>query len=275
MAAHELLLIDAFADGPFTGNPAAVVLLDAPADAAWMQAVAAELKQSETAFCWPHQAERAPGEGPGPEWKLRWFTPRCEVELCGHATLATAHALWSTGRLDRDEAAVFRTRAGLLQAWRVGEEIELDLPATPDEPVTLTQELAMAFRLPPRYLGRYRDSYVIELESESAVRSVTPDPALLLEAGGHGYTVTARASADKPYDFVLRYFAPAVGVPEDPVTGAAFACLGPYWSLRLGRPDLVGRQVSARGGTVRVHSSEARVRLGGRARTVVQGALLG
>lgn len=275
MSASELLIVDAFASTPFTGNPAAVVLLDAPADPAWMQRVAEELKQSETAFCWPHQPERAPGEDEGPEWKLRWFTPTVEVDLCGHGTLATAHALWQTGRLDRTQPAVFRTRSGLLQAWAVGEEIELDLPADPDEPVTLTQEISAAFRLPPRYLGRNQRHFVIELESESAVRSVDPDPALLIEAGGHGYICTARAGADKPYDFVLRYFAPAVGVPEDPVTGSAFCCLGPYWALRLGRPDLVGRQVSRRGGTVRVHTTDARVRLGGRAITVVQGALLG
>lgn len=270
---HPLLLVDAFADAPYTGNPAGVVLLDGPADPAWMQRVAEELKQSETAFCWPHP-DAVPADEPA--WQLRWFTPTTEVDLCGHATLATAHALWETGRLRPEQAAHFRTKSGLLQAWCVRPgEVELDLPAEPEQEVTLTQELARAFRLPPRYLGRNRLDMVVELESESAVRAVAPDPARLREADVRGFIVTARAAADRPYDFVLRYFAPAVGVPEDPVTGSAFCLLGPYWALRLGRDDLVGRQVSARGGTVSVRTAGARVRLGGRAVTTVRGTLRG
>ncbi len=281
MTDHPFFLVDAFADGPLTGNPAAVVLLDGPAEPAWMAAVAAEMQQSETAFCW----RRAPAEPSSTAaadddtlWTLRWYSPTMEVDLCGHATLATAHALWASGRLAPDAVAAFHTRSGLLQAWKVREPdgtstIELDLPALPDSPVTLTQDIARALRLPPRYLGRGRDDFVVELESESAVRSVQPDLDLLTAAGGRCFIVTARAAEDKPWDFVLRVFAPALGVPEDPVTGSAFCVLGPYWALRLGRDELVGRQVSNRGGTVRVRTTGQRVRIGGRARIVVEGVL--
>lgn len=285
-SAPDLFLIDNFTDGPHSGNPAAVVLLEAPADPGWMQRVAQEMNQSETAFVWPLPPPAGAPPPPEPEWALRWFTPRTEVDLCGHATLAAAHALWESPRLSRSLAAVFRTKSGLLQAWSVppsdgqpaqagAGDIELDLPAEPEQEVTLTQEISRAFRLPPRYLGKNRLDTVIELESESAVRSVRPDMDLLLAAGGRGFIVTARAKEDRPYDFVLRYFAPAVGVPEDAVTGSAFCLLGPYWALRLGKDDLVGRQVSERGGTVRVRTTESRVRLGGRARTFLRGTLQG
>ncbi len=273
MAGHDLMLVDAFADQPHTGNPAAVVLLESPPTPDWMQRVAAEMNQSETAFCWPRGGLDIASE---PMWTLRWYTPTTQVELCGHGTLATAHALWETGRLGPDTPALFHTRGGLLQAWRVPGppvEIELDLPADPDESVTLSQEIARAFRLPLRYLGRNRTDFVVELESEAAVRSLDPDLDLLREAGGRCFIATAKASPDAPWDFVLRVFAPSLGLDEDPVTGSAFCLLGPYWSLRLGRPDLVGRQVSARGGTVRVHTSEQRVRLGGSAVTVFEGKL--
>ncbi|MCB9778900.1 MAG: PhzF family phenazine biosynthesis protein [Alphaproteobacteria bacterium] len=280
MPAHEFLLVDAFADGPLTGNPAAVVLLDHPTDdAQWMQRVAAEMNQSETAFV-SLREDQARGQDQ-PLWNLRWFTPRTEVDLCGHATLASAHALWATGRLAADQGADFRTRSGLLRAWRMAAdagasaEIELDLPARPERDVTLTHELSVAFDQPLQYVGRNQDDFVVELDDEAAVRAVSPSRDALLAAGGRGFIVTARADADAPYDFVLRFFAPAVGVDEDPVTGSALACLGPYWAQRLGRGDLIARQLSARGGTVSVRTAGDRVRLGGRAVTVVQGVLRG
>jgi PhzF family phenazine biosynthesis protein len=257
-----ILTVDAFTDRPFAGNPAAVCLLRAPRDASWMQDVAREMNLSETAFL----LRRTDG------FDLRWFTPAVEVDLCGHATLASAHALWEEGLLDRSRTARFHTRSGILTARRNGDWIELDFPATPAEPVAAPAELDRAIRAAFRHVGRSRFDFLVELESEGAVRDVRPDFALLGSLTARGLIVTSRAE-DASFDFVSRFFAPACGIDEDPVCGSAHCCLGPFWGSRLGKDELIGRQISARGGTVRVRLEGDRVALGGQAVTVLRGEL--
>ncbi len=257
-----LLQIDAFTDRPFAGNPAAVCLLDAPADATWMQQVAREMNLSETAFAHPE----------GDTFRLRWFTPAVEVELCGHATVATAHALWETGRLPRTAPARFDTLRGRLgAAWRDGW-IELDFPALPPREAALPPGLAEALAVRPTWSGRSRFDALLEVAGEAELRGLAPDFAALRRAEVRGVIVTARAD-DPRYDFVSRFFAPAVGVDEDPVTGSAHSVLAPYWSAKLGRAGLTGYQASARGGVVRVRMEGDRVAIGGRAVTVLAGEL--
>ena len=260
---QPLSQIDAFTDRPFSGNPAAVCVLPAPRDASWMQQVASEMNLAETAFV----VRR--GEG----FDLRWFTPAAEVDLCGHATLASAHLLWEEGHLKPVETALFHTRSGLLSATRQGVMIWLDFPATPARPATMLPELERAVGAPIRYLGRTAFDYLIEIESEAAVRSLQPDLALLARLPVRGVVVTAR-SGDGRHDFVSRFFAPRLGVPEDPVTGSAHCGLGPFWAARLGTNELAGYQASSRGGTVLVRVDGERVHLGGQAVTVLRGELL-
>jgi PhzF family phenazine biosynthesis protein len=261
----RILHIDAFADRPFAGNPAAVCLVDEPRDAAWMQAVAAEMNLSETAFVRPLE------EG----FELRWFTPRVEVDLCGHATLASAHALWTTGAVapDADRAILFHTRSGVLTATRAGALIELDFPATPAEPWPAPAELLAALDAEPAFTGRTRFDVFLLLADAAAVRGLKPDFRRLAEVDARGAVVTA-ASDDPRYDFISRFFAPSVGIDEDPVTGSAHCALGPFWSERLGKAEVVGYQASLRGGVVHVHARGERVTLGGRAVTVMDGRLV-
>ncbi|AEN74150.1 phenazine biosynthesis protein PhzF family [Rhodothermus marinus SG0.5JP17-172] len=260
-----LFLVDAFAERPFTGNPAAVCLLDRPRSEGWMQTVAAEMNRPETAFLLPE------GEG----FSLRWFTPVQEVDLCGHATLASAHVLWEIECLQPDEPAVFFTKSGRLTAWRSENgTIWMDFPAEPSVPCEPPTELLRVLGSAPiRYVGRNRMDYLVLLDREATVRTFRPDLARLQELDIRGLIVTAPAE-DVPADFVSRFFAPRVGVPEDPVTGSAHCCLGPFWAERLGRTRLSGYQVSARGGRVEVEVHGERVHLGGRAVTVLQGKLL-
>jgi len=255
--------IDAFTDRPFAGNPAAVFVLPAPRDAGWMQHVAAEMNLAETAFL----VRRAGG------YDLRWFTPAAEVDLCGHATLASAHLLWDEGHLEQGATATFHTRSGVLTAKRQGDLIWLDFPATPVQPATMLPDLERAIGAPIRYLGRTAFDYFIELESEAAVRAVEPDLTVLARLPVRGVVVTA-PSGDGPHDFVSRFFAPQLGIPEDPVTGSAHCGLGPFWAARLGTNELTGFQASPRGGTVLVRVVGDRVHLGGQAVTVLRGELL-
>jgi PhzF family phenazine biosynthesis protein len=261
-----LFQVDAFTDRPFAGNPAAVCVLDGERDDAWLQSVAAEMNLSETAFL----------RGAGTDWQLRWFTPAVEVDLCGHATLASAHALWEAGFADPAAPLLFQTRSGALAASRRGEEIELDFPAEPASPAEPPSGLLDALGVTARFVGRNRLDYLVEVESEEWLRGIRPRFAALATAGGpvRGVIVTS-PSADPRFDFVSRYFAPAVGIDEDPVTGAAHCCLGPFWGERLGRSELVGFQASPRGGIVRVRLGRGRVFLGGRAVTVLRGELVG
>ena len=254
--------VDAFTDRPFAGNPAAVCLLPAVADARWMQDVAREMNLAETAFL-----VRQP-DG----YDLRWFTPAVEVDLCGHATLASAHVLWENGVLASGEQARFHTKSGLLTADRRGDWIDLDFPATPAEPATPPAGLTAAVGITPRFVGRSRFDYLLEVDGEDVVRGCRPDFGALARVDARGVIVTSRAAAAS-YDFVSRFFAPRAGVDEDPVTGSAHCALAPYWTAKLGRPELVGYQASARGGTVRVRLQGDRVILGGQAVTVLRGEL--
>ena len=255
--------IDAFTNEAFAGNPAVVCILPEDRDPVWMQLVAQEMNAGATAFL----RTRADG------YDLRWFAPTTELTLCGHGTLASAHALWEAGHLAPSSPARFHTPDGLLTAMRRGDWIELDFPATPDRPVEAPAGLAEALGATPGYVGRGRLDHIVELEDENAVRNLRPDHARLASMPGRGFIVTSRSAAPGA-DFVSRFFAPSVGIMEDPVTGSAHCTLGPFWTARLGRTDLVGRQLSSRGGIVKVSAAGDRVRLGGQAITVLRGELL-
>lgn len=259
--ALSITQVDAFTDKPFAGNPAAVCLLPEEREASWMQAVALEMNLPETAFL-----VRQP-DG----FQLRWFTPAVEVDLCGHATLASAHALWEEGHLRPGEQARFHTRSGLLTADQIGDWIELDFPAKPEQQAAPPDGLAEALGATPKYVGRNAFDYIVELDSEQTVRTLTPNLARLGKLPVRGVIVTSRAA---DYDFVSRFFAPASGINEDPVTGSAHCCLGPFWRSRLNKTEFVAYQASPRGGVVRVRLEGDRVRLGGQAVTVLRGALL-
>jgi PhzF family phenazine biosynthesis protein len=257
-----LFIVDAFAAAPFAGNPAAVCLPDRPRDDGWMQRVAGEMNLSETAFPLP--------EGDG--WRLRWFTPAVEVALCGHATLATAHVLWQTGRAAPDRPLHFHTKSGPLTARREGAWIELDFPALPSRPCEAPPGLAEALGAELAWVGNYGLDYLCEVADEATLRGLRPDMQRLAGLKTRGVTVTSRP-AGAEYDFVSRFFAPAAGVPEDPVTGSAHCALAPFWAARLGKTEMVGRQASRRGGEVRVRAAGDRVMLGGQAVTVVRGEI--
>lgn len=263
----EIVQIDAFTEMPFRGNPAAVCLLNETRPDAWMQRVAQEMNLSETAFL--RQRDEA--------FELRWFTPSHEVDLCGHATLASAHFLWAEGPLAESKAATFHTRSGTLRAWRSDDGwIAMDFPAEPVDAADTPPALQDAFEAELRLVARNRMDVLVLLDDAEAVRAVEPDLHQLRQIDARGVIVTApAASAD--YDFVSRFFAPRVGVPEDPVTGSAHCALGPFWADRLEKTRLVGRQVSERGGTVRValDAPDAdRVRLAGQAVTVLRAELI-
>jgi PhzF family phenazine biosynthesis protein len=253
--------VDAFTDALFRGNPAAVVLLSQPRDDYWMQCLAAEMNLSETAFV----------SSGNPHFGLRWFTPLAEVDLCGHATLASAHALWEVGAAPAGEIT-FSTRSGILRAVSTSHGIELDFPSKPASDAPEPTGLAVALRTAIQYRGRNAFDHLVEVESEHVLRNLNPDLPALGRIECRGFIVTARSSNAR-YDFVSRFFAPAVGVDEDPVTGSAHCCLAPFWSARLGKSEMTGYQASSRGGIVRVRLASNRVFLGGSAVTVVRGQL--
>ena len=263
--------VDAFTRRPFAGNPAAVCILPAAREAEWMQAVAAEMNLSETAFL----VARADGS-----WDLRWFTPAVEVDLCGHATLASAHVLWETGRLAPDAVARFHTKSGVLIASRAGERIEMDFPAkavnVANPPAGLVQALNYSRErlLGIHWIGRNEMDYLVQVDDEQELRNMQPDFARLAEVACRGVIVTAKADRGTDADFVSRFFAPQSGIAEDPVTGSAHCALGPFWRERLGKTELVGLQVSRRGGVVAVRCAGDRVFLGGNAVTVMRAELL-
>ncbi|MBB5785538.1 PhzF family phenazine biosynthesis isomerase [Jiangella mangrovi] len=270
----RILVVDAFTDRPFGGNPAGVCLLDRPVTDEWMQAVAAEMKHSETAFVEPVEGDEAARATPSVDYRLRWFTPAVEVDLCGHATLATAHVLF-----ERGEAGPIRfsTRSGVLTVHRDrAGTVTMEFPALPPEPAPEPAGLAEALGTAIVATGRSRFDVLAEVADEATVRGLAPDLGALAAVEARGIIVTARADDAAPYDFVSRYFAPSVGVPEDPVTGSAHCVLGPYWAKELGRSDgapLTAVQLSARGGTVRVATRGDTVELTGSARTVLEGEL--
>ena len=259
--------VDAFTDTAFAGNPAAVCLLPAAREDDWLQAVAAEMNLSETAFLRPH---------PDGGYRLRWFTPTHEVDLCGHATLASAHVLWTEGLLAPEAPARFRTASGALTAIRDDEWITMDVPTDPPRPVAPPASLLDGLgATDPVYVGRTDRDFLVHLPAAEAVRALDPTFSMLAALDARGVIATAAADREDA-DVVSRFFAPGVGVPEDPVTGSAHCALGPYWADRLGRTTLTGRQVSARGGTVHVAlpSPDAdRVDLSGQAVTTLRGRL--
>lgn len=257
--------VDAFTDRPFAGNPAAVTWLAAEVDATWMQQVAAEMNLAETAFVHPRPA----GDGYG----LRWFTPAAEVDLCGHATLAAAHALWEAGRIPAGPIR-FHTRSGVLTCTKNGDRIELDFPSTPPEESSADPQLLVALgAVAAAYFGRTRFDAFVELDSAETVRSLRPDFRRLKALDVRGLIATAK-SDDPKFDFISRFFAPAVGIDEDPVTGSAHCALAPYWSRKLGKTALTGYQASPRGGVVGVRVNGDRVILSGHAVTMLEGTLL-
>jgi PhzF family phenazine biosynthesis protein len=265
---RELFIVDAFADTAFTGNPAAVCLLDRlldqDCDSNWMQAVAAEMNLSETAFLLPLN------EG---EWALRWFTPTTEVDLCGHGTLAAAHVLWREAG-HREERLRFQTRSGWLIADREEGRIGLDFPADPPLSLPPDERISAALGSEPISLFRGREDLMACFAKAEEVYRLAPDMERLAGLDARGIIVTA-ASDQAEYDFISRFFAPAAGIPEDPVTGAAHCTLGPYWGERLGRSTLRGYQASRRGGVVEVRLMNQRVKLLGTAMTTLKGVFHG
>ncbi|MCE5270546.1 PhzF family phenazine biosynthesis protein [bacterium] len=263
---HTLIFqVDSFTDTPFRGNPAGVCFPGTERPSEWMQKVAAEMNLSETAFL-------LGGRG---HYSLRWFTPRVEVELCGHATLAAAHILWSEGLETEGADLRFDTLSGELRASRGSQGwVELDFPADPPQPAQAPEGLAEALGEKPVSVLKCRYDWFCVLESEEAVRALTPDFRALAGLSSRGVLVTAQAGSSE-YDFVSRFFAPACGIDEDPVTGSAHCCLAPWWAEKLGKDHLTGFQASERGGVVRVEPRGTRVRLAGQAVTVLRAALCG
>lgn len=259
----QIYQVDAFTDRAFSGNPAAVCILPESRDKAWMQSVAREMNLSETAFLLKQE------DG----FSLRWFTPAVEVDLCGHATLASAHILSELGQLAPGDQVRFHTRSGLLIAERKGDQIQLDFPATLDRPADAPHGLTEALGVTPTYVGRSKFDYLVEVASEEIVRGMAPDFALLRTVPVRGTIVTSTATSPG-YDFVSRFFAPGAGIDEDPVTGSSHCCLGPYWSRRLGKNAFVAYQASERGGVVGVQVAGERVYLRGQAVTVLRGELI-
>lgn len=258
----RLLQIDAFTGDAFKGNPAAVCFMDGARDDRWMANVAAEMNLAETAFLTKQD------DG----WGLRWFTPAVEVDLCGHATLASAHAIW-TENVSSDPVLCFHTRSGVLTAKRDGDMIELDFPAKREESIAAPAGLLDALGVTnATHVGRNQFDYIVELPSEAEVRALKPDHSVLRQLPVRGVIVTSRGSGE--YDFISRFFAPGSGIDEDPVTGSSHCCLTPYWSERLGKTEMNAYQASPRGGAVRVGLDGDRVKLAGRAVTVLRGELL-
>lgn len=260
---YPLFVVDAFTDHAFAGNPAAVCLLSAWREDRWLQNVAREMNLSETAFL------VRTGDG----FELRWFTPAVEVDLCGHATLASAHVLWQQELAPPRQEIHLATRSGILTTVQRDDGIEMDFPRTAEQPAEPPPNLMAALGVTPTYVGKNRFDYLIEVDSEETVRGLRPDFALLASLPVRGVIVTSRSS-DPRFDFVSRFFAPAAGVNEDPVTGSAHCCLGDFWHKKLGKRQFVAYQASARGGVVRLRVGDKRVYLEGKAVTVMRGELL-
>ena len=257
----KLYHIDAFTDKPFSGNPAAVCFLDEQRENSWMQKIAMEMNLSETAFAWPK------GDG----YELKWFTPTTEVDLCGHATLATAHAIWEEGLKPRESTLEFYTKSGILTTKYTDGWIEMDFPSLPARETAPPEGLLEALHVKASYVGKNEFDYLVEVTTEVMLRKIRPDFPKLARIDMRGVIVTTRSS---DYDFVSRFFAPLAGVSEDPVTGSAHCCLAPYWGRKLKKEKMVGFQASPRGGIVKVQVKGDRVILGGKAVTIMKAELL-
>ena len=253
--------VDSFTDELFQGNPAGVCMIVENESDRWMQNMAREMNLSETAFL------KKAKDG----YELRWFTPTTEADLCGHATLAAAHTLWESGELDAAKEAQFFTKSGILRAAKVGHWIQLDFPLEEDAPVRPSKELVDGLKVPFTYVGKNRMDYLVEVESEEILRHLKPDKDMLYKLANRGVIVTCKGE-DSKFDFVSRFFAPALGIDEDPVTGSAHCCLGPYWKRKLRKDEFVAYQASARGGILKLRVQD-RVYIRGQARTVFSGAV--
>jgi PhzF family phenazine biosynthesis protein len=260
----RIVTVDAFTNVPFAGNPAAVCIIQEPRPEDWLRNVARELNLSETAFLLPRDGE----------FDLRWLTPAVEVDLCGHATVASAHVLWEDGHLPPGKQARFHTRSGLLTADRRGDWIELDFPVkiatVAEPPAELLPALGVSSTVA---VAKNAFDYMVEIESEEELRAMNPDHSTLRKIPVRGIIVTARSTTAE-FDFISRFFAPGSGVDEDPVTGSAHTALGPYWGSKLGKAEMTAFQASARGGVVRLRLNGDRIILGGQAVTVMQATLL-
>ncbi len=270
-----VIQVDAFTNQPFTGNPAAVCVTPEPLNEGLMQAIALEMNLSETAFLTP--VEKG--------YSLRWFTPTVEVDFCGHATLASAHVLWSEGHVPMGETARFHSKIGELSAVQKGDWIEMDFPAQPVHSAHVMPQLISALCCGGniRAVAKNDVNYLVEIQSEKALRSLKPDFDAVKKLPVQGIIATAVADSDE-YDFVSRYFCPAVGINEDPVTGSAHVSLAPYWQEKLGKSEMLAQQVSTRGGIIKMrcvleHSNTAteeanRIIVSGQAVTTLKGELL-
>lgn len=256
--AQEITIVDAFTDKPFSGNPAAVCLLDTPLNETRMKQIAAEINLSETAFLSPE----------GNSYRLRWFTPTAEVKICGHATLATAHVLWEQKITSADELE-FYTLSGRLTARKCEEGIELNFPVEPVQSAALPAGMIDAIGAEPIFTGKTEVRYFVELDSSERVRTLKPNINKLSDYPPGRLIVTSR-SDDPHFDFISRYFAPGVGIPEDPVTGSAHCALACYWAEKLQKKEFLAYQASARGGQMKVVLDGERVRLTGKAVTVIR-----
>lgn len=254
--------VDAFTQQHFAGNPAAVCLLPGEKQASWMQSVAAEMNLSETAFVHPHNGG----------YKLRWFTPVAEVNLCGHATLATAHVLWESGKVESQQSIEFYTNSGILTTQNFNGYIEMDFPSESAEKCVEPKALSEALGISPIKVLMCQSDYLVVLENEDAVKYLQPDLKALKDIAVRGVIVTAHSNSDE-YDFVSRFFAPRLGIDEDPVTGSVHCVLAPYWADKLGKQHLKARQLSQRGGMLDLSLQNGRVLIRGEACTVLKGEL--
>lgn len=259
----KIFQVDAFTDKPYKGNPAAVCVLTETRDDKWMQNVAKEMNLSETAFLLKDQ------EG----YRLRWFTPSMEIDLCGHATLASAHTLWENGYVSKQEEINFYTKSGVLTAKYNDGWIMLNFPALPVEECSAPEKLLQALGIKPIFTGRSKSNYFVEVDSEDTIKKLRPNFSQLLEIDMHGVIVTSRSNT-KEFDFISRFFAPEIGVFEDPVTGSAHCSLATYWSKKLNKNSFDAYQASERGGILKVKLSGDRVFLLGEAITILRGELI-
>jgi predicted PhzF superfamily epimerase YddE/YHI9 len=260
---QEIVQVDAFTSEPYRGNPAAVCVLEKPADEEWMRLVAREMNLSETAFVYPID------QG----YHLRWLTPKSEVDLCGHGTLATAHLLWEDGHVPAESEIHFKTRSGWVSAARADDWNVLDFPVNPLEPIPPPQALVKALGFAPLFVGHYPKGYLVVASSDQLIRDLKPSLSLLEELPEPKVCVTARDSSGNA-DFVSRLFAPSIGIPEDPVNGNSHTVLAPYWAGMINKKQMTSVYASARGGIVGVELAGDRVKIKGQAVTVMRGKLL-
>ncbi|WP_019504991.1 PhzF family phenazine biosynthesis protein [Pleurocapsa sp. PCC 7319] len=262
---QKIIQVDAFTNQAFKGNPAAVCVLPEAQNDQWMQLVAQEMNLSETAFL--HKQDQ--------DYSLRWFTPTTEVPLCGHATLASAHVLWTEGYASTGQSINFQTKSGLLTANYRDDWIELDFPANRSQAIPPITKLQDALGVQLKTVLYNSLGYLVEINSPEQVEQLRPNFGLLKQLPISNVIVTSLAADNSEYDFVSRFFAPGLGIDEDPVTGAAHCCLAPYWRDRLQQDSFLAYQASLRGGVVKInYDGGDRVFLQGQAVTVMHGELL-